>query len=131
MTVEEKVGKTLDELGIRDPLEVESLFIEVGSVAQTEREEAVNKAARLPLPEVDKMFRALHDRWLARKNGLLARIDENWLKRAPKDLKPVVGRRFNVLRQLVSDNIGKPRHPAALTYDIIIKFSGVLCRLPA
>ena len=116
MTLEEKLGKTLDELGIRDPLEVESLFADVVSAAQRERVEAVNKATRLPLPEVDKMFRALRDRWLARKNGLIARIDENWLKSAPKDLKPVVGERFNVLRGLVS-NIGKPAE--ALTFRSI------------
>ena len=45
-------------------------------------------------------LQGLRDRWLARKNGLLSLLDENWLKKAPKELKPVVGRKFNALRQV-------------------------------
>src|SRR5437870_2043789 len=107
MTLEEKIGKTLEQLGVTDYAGVEALFGEVLEGAKSERLSALEQANKLSLPERDKVFRTLRDRWLARKNGLIARIDENWLKRAPKDLKPVVGRRFNVLRQLVND-IGEP-----------------------
>jgi phenylalanyl-tRNA synthetase alpha chain len=41
----------------------------------------------------------LRDRWLARKNGLISLIDENWLKKATTELKPAVGQQFNQLRQ--------------------------------
>jgi phenylalanyl-tRNA synthetase alpha chain len=40
----------------------------------------------------------LRDRWLARKNGLLTKIDERWLKTTPHELKPDAGRQFNLLR---------------------------------
>jgi phenylalanyl-tRNA synthetase alpha chain len=49
--------------------------------------------------ERDKLCKDLRDRWLARKNGLLSSVDENWLKKSPKELKPFVGRYFNSLRQ--------------------------------
>ncbi|MBZ5514621.1 MAG: phenylalanine--tRNA ligase subunit alpha [Acidobacteriia bacterium] len=49
--------------------------------------------------ERDRLCRELRDRWLARKHGLVSLIDENWLKKAPKELKPVVGRAFNQLRE--------------------------------
>jgi len=107
MTLEEKIGKTLEQLGVTDYAGVEALFGEVLEGAKSERLSALEQANKLSLPERDKVFRALRDRWLARKNGLIARIDENWLKRAPKDLKPVVGKEFNELRRRVSD-IGDP-----------------------
>ncbi len=49
--------------------------------------------------ERDQLCKALRDRWLARKSGLLSLLDENWLKKASKELKPVVGRQFNELRR--------------------------------
>ncbi|MGH9358341.1 MAG: phenylalanine--tRNA ligase subunit alpha [Terriglobia bacterium] len=66
-----------------------------------ERERAqLAAAAAENEPERDSRVKALRDRWLGRKSGLLARADENWLKKAPKPLKPVAGREFNRLRQL-------------------------------
>ncbi len=42
-----------------------------------------------------KTFR---DRWLARKDGILAQVNELWLKPAPKDAKREVGQRVNKLK---------------------------------
>jgi len=97
MTLEEKVGKTLSELGATDTQGVESLFAEVRAAMESERQELVS--CEVEKEEHGKLCRALRDRWLARKNGIISLIDENWLKKAPKELKPVVGRQFNELRQ--------------------------------
>ena len=42
---------------------------------------------------------SLRNRWLGRRSGLLAATNENWLKAAPRELKPVVGRLQNALRR--------------------------------
>jgi phenylalanyl-tRNA synthetase alpha chain len=40
-------------------------------------------------------FKFYRDRWLARKNGLLTQVREQWLKGAPTEAKSEVGQRFN------------------------------------
>jgi len=42
---------------------------------------------------------ALRDRWLGRRSGLLAGANERWLKAAPRDLKPAVGKLQNRLKR--------------------------------
>ena len=97
MTIDEKVQKTLAELGVTDAAGVEALFAEVRAAMAAERA-AWSRAARHPNPSVTSCAKNLRDRWLARKNGLLSFVDENWLKTSPKELKPVVGKSFNGLR---------------------------------
>jgi phenylalanyl-tRNA synthetase alpha chain len=101
MNVEEKVTKTLAELGATDAPAVEALFAEVRDAMEAERSALVSRGAA-DERERDKLCKDLRDRWLARKNGLLSLIDENWLKKAAKELKPVVGREFNQLRQVAA-----------------------------
>ena len=45
-------------------------------------------------------YRALRDRWLSRKSGLLTQIAE-WIKQAPADQKREVGRRVNEVKTAV------------------------------
>jgi phenylalanyl-tRNA synthetase alpha chain len=45
-------------------------------------------------------YRALRDRWLSRKNGLLTQVTE-WIKLAPGDQKREVGRRVNEIKSAV------------------------------
>ena len=45
----------------------------------------------------DSDWREFRDRWLARKNGLLTQVNDNWLKAAPKEAKRDVGQRINAL----------------------------------
>ncbi len=97
MTIEEKVGKTLAELGVSDAQGVESLFAEVRAAMEAERNQLVSHGAEKG--EHDKVCRGLRDRWLARNGGLVSLIDDHWLKPAPKELKPAVGRMFNELRK--------------------------------
>ena len=115
MTIDEKVRMTLTELGVTDNAGVEALFAEVRAAMEQERTALVSRGASSE-PERDKLCKDLRDRWLARKNGLLSFVDENWLKASPKELKPFVGRNFNGLRQ---ESIAL--EVAALTKDIPLR----------
>jgi phenylalanyl-tRNA synthetase alpha chain len=48
-----------------------------------------------------EQLKTLRDRWLGRKNGLLTFANDNWLKAAPSELKPAVGRLQNEARKAV------------------------------
>jgi phenylalanyl-tRNA synthetase alpha chain len=98
MTIEEKTGKTLAELGVQDEADVRAVFREIQAVFEAERDELLSKGAPSEA-EREKQAKALRDRWLARKHGILSAADERWLKTAPRELKPAVGREFNRLRQ--------------------------------
>ena len=98
MTIYDKIGRTLQELGVSDVQGVESLFAELREAAEKERAELVSRGA-LNQPQRERLCKALRDRWLARKGGFVSQVDENWLKPAGKELKPVVGRQFNELRK--------------------------------
>jgi phenylalanyl-tRNA synthetase alpha chain len=98
MTLDERVRKTLAELGAADAQGVEALFGEVRAAMEAERQDLVARGATSEA-ERNQLCKALRDRWLARKNGLVSLIDENWLKKAARDLKPVVGKQFNELRK--------------------------------
>jgi phenylalanyl-tRNA synthetase alpha chain len=122
MNVEEKVTKTLVELGATDAPAIEALFAEVRDAMGQERQELISRGAA-DERERDKLCKNLRDRWLARKSGLLSLIDENWLKKAAKELKPVVGRAFNQLRhaaecveteRLIRDAVVEARGAAAV-----------------
>ena len=101
MNLEEKVAKTLAELGVADATGVESLFAEVRAAMEAERQGLVSRGAASEA-ERDRLCKALRDRWLARKSGLVSLVDENWLKKATKELKPAVGRQFNELRRVAA-----------------------------
>ncbi len=62
----------------------------------------------------DERARALRDRWLGRRNGLLAAANERWLKPAPRALKPAVGRLQNVLRRDVEAAVKRAARDVAV-----------------
>jgi phenylalanyl-tRNA synthetase alpha chain len=97
MSIDDKVTRTLAELGVADAQAVEFLFAEVRAAMEAERQALVSGGAA-DEKDRDQKCKALRDRWLARKGGLVSLIDENWLKKAAKQLKPSVGRLFNQLR---------------------------------
>jgi len=99
MSFDEKLTKTLEALGAKDEASVRALFNEVWDALENEKRTLVSTPAA---NDADRMERAkaLRDRWLSRRNGLLAQVDEHWLKPASRELKPIVGREFNQLRQL-------------------------------
>ena len=49
--------------------------------------------------------KALRDRWVGRKSGILTRINDQWLRAAPKDAKKIVGAHVNELRFQVEARI--------------------------
>lgn len=99
MTIAEKVRKPLAALGVASEADIASLFAELRSAMDSERSALIERGAS-SAAERDGLAKAFRDRWLARKHGLLAGVDENWLKQAPRELKPAVGKLFNELRKL-------------------------------
>jgi len=95
MILEEKAEKTLVELGTADAQEVVRLFGEAEQFLGSQENEILGLESD---EEFSAKAKALRDRWLSRKNGLIAKIDKAWLKGAPKELRPIVGFHFNALR---------------------------------
>lgn len=87
--------QTLAALGVSTPEELtahfEALRAEFDRDYATARDEASRKALR--------------DAWLGRKSGVLNRITEQWLKPAPPELRPIVGRLLNELRASVEQGL--------------------------
>jgi phenylalanyl-tRNA synthetase alpha chain len=54
-------------------------------------------------------WKTFRDRWISRKNGLLAQINELWLKAAPKEAKREAGRIVNELKEFIDQEISE-RH---------------------
>jgi phenylalanyl-tRNA synthetase alpha chain len=50
-------------------------------------------------------LKAFRDRWVARKNGILTRINDLWLKGAPKEDKREVGQQVNMIRGHVEEQL--------------------------
>ena len=98
MSIDEKTSQTLKALGIKTPEAIGELFAEVAAALDGERSALLARGAAGE-SERGRRAKDLRDRWLARKGGLVSLIDEHWLKKAPKDLKPAAGRAFNELRQ--------------------------------
>jgi phenylalanyl-tRNA synthetase alpha chain len=129
MTLDDKVRKTLAELGVTDAKGVASLFAEVRAAMEAERQELVSRGAPSEA-ERDRLAKALRDRWLARKNGLLSSIDENWLKGASRDLKPAVGKHFNTLRQATTAlERGRLLEDVPVRHDAAVEASSVHLKL--
>ncbi len=53
----------------------------------------------------EQQWKALRDRWLARKNGILTQINDLWLKAAPPSSKKTVGQIVNRLNDSVSNHV--------------------------
>ena len=64
----------------------------------------------------DADLKALRDRWMGRKNGILTQINDLWLKGAPKDAKREAGIRVNELKARITvlvENAHVARHDSA------------------
>ena len=57
--------------------------------------------------------KALRDRWLGRKSGLLTFTNDHWLKPAPRELKPLVGKLQNSLKVRVERAVEEKARQAA------------------
>jgi phenylalanyl-tRNA synthetase alpha chain len=50
-------------------------------------------------------WKTLRDRWMARKNGILTQLNDEWLKAAPAAAKREVGQRVNEFKKMVEERI--------------------------
>ena len=50
-------------------------------------------------------WKVLRDRWMARKNGVLTLLNDQWLKAAPAPAKREVGQRVNEVKKIVEEQI--------------------------
>ena len=81
--------KTLAELGAANAEAVAQAFAEV--------RERFDAQAGARASDVDG-WKAFVIEWTGRKSGILSQITDNWLKPAPKELKPIVGQEVNKLK---------------------------------
>ena len=85
----DRTTQTLAELGATTPEAVAQTFAELRARFDAEiTRRGSDAAAHL----------ALAAEWTARKSGALTLIGDNWLKAAPKELKPAVGQEFQKLK---------------------------------
>ncbi|MDE0110161.1 MAG: phenylalanine--tRNA ligase subunit alpha [Bryobacterales bacterium] len=88
MSIERKTGRPIGDL-IREGDDPEQLYGELRAAFERECSQAVTP----------QQGQALRDRWLGRRSGLLSATNDHWLKAAPRELKPVVGKLQNLLRR--------------------------------
>ena len=88
MSIEHKTDRPIGEL-IREGDDPEQLYAELRTAFERERSKA----------STPQQGQALRDRWLGRRSGLLSATNDHWLKAAPRELKPVVGKLQNLLRR--------------------------------
>jgi phenylalanyl-tRNA synthetase alpha chain len=88
MTLDEKLRKPLLEIGVTSAEQCNSLFEELRQLLQADSV-AADSPAKI------EEFRIA---WLGRKNGRLSLLSDNWLKTAPPQLKPDLGKLLNGLR---------------------------------
>ena len=50
-------------------------------------------------------WKALRDRWMARKNGLMTQVNDLWLKAAPKEHKRLAGQKVNEIKTQVEQSV--------------------------
>jgi phenylalanyl-tRNA synthetase alpha chain len=81
--------QTLAQLGATTPDAVAQKFAEV----RQHFDEDVAQRGANPTAQT-----ALLAHWTGRKSGALTQIGDNWLKSAPKELKPIVGQEFQKLK---------------------------------
>lgn len=95
----EQLSRPLVELGVSSAAELEHLFAEL--------ERAFS--AELAAVSTEAHWKEVRDRWQGRKAGALTLANNNWLKHAPKDLKPTVGRLLNQFRAQVASRLSECR----------------------
>jgi phenylalanyl-tRNA synthetase alpha chain len=75
-------------------------------------------------------WKAIRDRWMARKNGLITQINDQ-LKAAPRDAKRELGQHLNDLKQFVEKEIGSwDQFVEGGTRDLSVHFQAVDISLP-
>ena len=97
--VSDKVTRALAELGASSAVDLERLFTELAGVFADDLAHASTEAG----------WKEVRDRWQGRKAGVLTLANDNWLKPASRELKPIVGRLLNALREKVTNDLAARR----------------------
>jgi phenylalanyl-tRNA synthetase alpha chain len=108
MTIEEKLKQKLPELDVHSGGDIHVLYSQLRQDLEEETSR-LRQAGASDEAEREKVWKVLRDRWLGRKSGRLSQADENWLKAAPKELKPDAGRHFNTFREFTVEVIERLR----------------------
>jgi phenylalanyl-tRNA synthetase alpha chain len=95
LTIYQKSGLTLAELGVQDAAGITALFEELRRALDDEIAQLVAKSALLSDSERKNECFTLRNRWLADKNGIRSKVRKLWLGSAKTELKPTVGREYN------------------------------------
>ncbi|HEV2420385.1 MAG TPA: phenylalanine--tRNA ligase subunit alpha [Candidatus Acidoferrales bacterium] len=91
-----KTDLTFDKLGLSSADQISTLFSDL-------RQEFDTQSSNLEktVPNHRNRYEALHLEWKGRKNGVLTRVGDNWLKLATPTLKRALGEEFNKLKSHV------------------------------
>src|SRR5690242_15471191 len=110
--ITEAVKHPLEELGIHDADALQQVFVRAESQLAAE-------IAKLQ-PGDPAGVEAMRVRWLGRKQGIIGSIADNWLSKAPKELKREIGQKLNALRQKAEQEIKLP-----IRKDVTVHVTGV------
>ncbi len=102
MSFDEKAARPIAEL-VADGASVDSLYSELWGAFDAERAGVASEDS----------LKALRDRWLGRKNGLMAATNDLWLKQAPRELKPQVGKLHNQTRKKLEEALAQAQQAVA------------------
>jgi phenylalanyl-tRNA synthetase alpha chain len=101
--------QTLTQLGDTTPEKVVARFNEV----RERFEQQVVQHATNP-----ENLAILVIKWTGRKSGVLTVIGDNWLKAAPKELKPIVGQEFQKLKAHVEAEITRRKNSSEVSENL-------------
>ncbi len=105
MIPDEKIRKPLVDIGVTTRDQCLSLFDELKNQAAEDL-----KGAKSPA-----RLEELRITWLGRKNGRLSLVSDCWLKTAPAQLKPTVGKLLNQLKAEIEDSLAKWKDTAQVS----------------
>ncbi len=113
MTIKEKTGRRIGDL-LAEGESPDGLYAALRAAFERDRK-AVATAAQAT---------ALRNQWLGRRSGLLAAANERWLRAAPRELKPTVGRLQNLLRRDLQKAVKKAAQKAAKSVPLTANWKG-------
>ena len=116
MGIDDKTVRDLDLLLVGGDT-VDGLYDELRSSFDAEK----SKVA------AEEQLNAFRDRWAGRKNGLLTHANDHWLKKAPRTLKPQVGRLQNEVKKYVEAGLADAKANLVQTQE---ETSGIDVTLP-
>jgi phenylalanyl-tRNA synthetase alpha chain len=103
MTMNDPTAQPLSQLGDTTPERVVARFAELRLRFDQEKSNLAYLASD------SNAWQALDLDWRGRKNGVLRRVGENWLKPGPPNLKSIIGQEFQKLKAYVDSAFDEKR----------------------